>query len=120
MRPVAIVVGDEASQDVLEMPFVQDQQPVEALRAYGPYEALRHAVRLRGSARRTNNLAPNAAQYVVETVRELLVPVANQISEPFWAVAQGPCQLARLLGSPTARSASPCSRPDARVRCRVR
>jgi hypothetical protein len=28
--------------------------------------------------------------------------------------------LARLLGSPTARSAAPCSRPDARVRCRVR
>jgi hypothetical protein len=79
MRPVALVVGDEATQDVLEMRFVQDQQPVETLRANRAHEALRHAVRLRGPERRTNDLAPNAAKDFVETVRELLVPVANQI-----------------------------------------
>src|SRR5205814_35592 len=100
VRPVAIVVGDEASQDVLEMLFVQDQQPVETLRANGAHEALRHAVRLRRPERRTNNLVPNAAKYFVETGRELLVPVANQIPEPLWAVAQAPRQLAGLLGHP--------------------
>ena len=31
MRPVTVVVCDEISQDVLEMSFIQDQQPVETL-----------------------------------------------------------------------------------------
>jgi len=81
------------------MLLVQDKQPVETLRTNRAHEALRHAVRLRSPERRTNNLAPNPAKYFVETVRELLVPVANQIAEAFW-VAQAPCQLAGLLGHP--------------------
>ena len=31
VRPVAIVMFDEDGQDILEMLFVQDQQPVETL-----------------------------------------------------------------------------------------
>jgi hypothetical protein len=31
VRPVTIVMCDEVGQDVFEMSFVQDQQPVEAL-----------------------------------------------------------------------------------------
>ena len=79
VRPVATVVGDEDGQDLLEMLLVHDQQPVETLRANGPYEALRHPVRLGRPKGRANDLAPGAPKNFVETPAELLVPVANQV-----------------------------------------
>ena len=83
VRPVAIVMFDEDGQDILEMLFVQDQQPVETLRANSAYEAFRHAVRLRGAKRSPNNLASGAAKHLVEPIGELLVPIADHIAERF-------------------------------------
>jgi hypothetical protein len=42
MRPVAIVMIREHSEDPLKMLVVQDQQPVETLGANGPHKSLRH------------------------------------------------------------------------------
>ena len=58
MRPVAIVVVGVQRDGSLEVLLIQDQQPVETLRANGAYEAFRHAVRLRDAKRRANDLAP--------------------------------------------------------------
>ena len=43
---------DEDAEHPLEMPPVEDQQPVETLRADGSDEALRDGVRLRSTHRR--------------------------------------------------------------------
>ncbi len=56
MRPVPVVVIHEVSKDSLEMPGIQNEQPVEPLGANSPHEPLRHAVRLRGPKRRPNDL----------------------------------------------------------------
>ena len=100
VRPVTIVMLDEDSKDILEMLFVQDQQPVETLGANRAYEALRHRVRLWGQKRRANDLAAGAAKHLVKTVRKLLVPIAGQVADRFWPLAQTPCQLSGLLGYP--------------------
>jgi len=119
VRPAAIVVGDEARKDLLEMLFVRDKQPVETLRTNRAHEALRHAVRLRSPERRTNNLALNAAKYFVETVRELMVPVATNWPSPaynpdlndFFPVAQEGCGLACCR-----QQAASCSRASTKAR----
>jgi len=47
MRSVLVVMVDVNAQHVLEVPAVEDQQPVETLGAHCPDEALRNGVRLR-------------------------------------------------------------------------
>src|SRR6267378_8491715 len=97
---MAIVVINEDAKDMLEMLGVQDQEPIETLRANRPYEPLRDSVCLRGTKRRANDLNPIASEHPIETVGEFLVPVANQEPEGFRPVSQGPRQLARLLRDP--------------------
>ena len=60
------------------MLLIQDQQPVEALRANGAHEPLRHAIRLRGAKRRANDVDPITSKYFIKTGRELLVSIANE------------------------------------------
>jgi hypothetical protein len=78
---MTVVVINEDAKDMLELRWVQDQEPVETLRANRPYEALRHSVCLRGTKRRANDLHPIASEHPIETVGEYLVAVANQESE---------------------------------------
>ena len=41
MWPMAVVMIDEDANDLLEMLAVEDQEPIQTLRANGPYEPLR-------------------------------------------------------------------------------
>jgi hypothetical protein len=54
MWPMAVVVVDEHATDVLEMLAVEDQEPIQALRANRPHEPFRNTVCLR----RANDLYP--------------------------------------------------------------
>ena len=47
MRPVAVVVVDEDAKHSLEVPPVEDEQPVKAFGASGADEALGDRIRLR-------------------------------------------------------------------------
>jgi hypothetical protein len=97
---VGVVVINEDRQHVLEMLTVEDQEPIETLRANGPYEPLRHPVRLRRAKGRTNDLDPVTSKDRVKTVRELLVPIANQEANRFRPLRQPPRQLPSLLSDP--------------------
>ena len=76
--PVAVVVIHEHVEDARKLLLVQDQQPVQALRANGAHEPLRHPIRLRGAERCANDLDPIASKHFVKTGREFLVSVANE------------------------------------------
>ena len=77
MWPMAVVMVTEDANDLLETPAVEDQEPVQALRADRPHEPFRDTVCLRRSKRRTNDLYPLALEDPVNTLGELLIPIAN-------------------------------------------
>jgi len=78
----------------------EHQEPIETFGANSSYESLHDAVGLWRAKRRTNDLDPIAAEHVVETVSEFLIPVPNQEPERFRALRQCPCQVAGLLRHP--------------------
>ena len=63
----------ENGEDALKMLLVQDQHPIEALRANSAHEPLCDPVRLRGAKRRANDLQPNASKHRVKAAGEFLV-----------------------------------------------
>ena len=75
---MAVVVVDEDANHLLEMLAVEDQEPIQTLRANRPYEPFRDTVCLRRATRRANDLYPIAREDSVKTLRELLIPVANR------------------------------------------
>jgi hypothetical protein len=98
MRPVAVVVVGEDVEHTLEVAPVDDQEPVEALRADGANEALGDRVCLRRADRRLDDLDPFAHEDGVEVARELAVAVADQETQRYAPVVERPGELARLLG----------------------
>ena len=64
------------------------------------HEPLGNPVGLWRAKRRTNDLNPVTAEHVVKTVGEFVVPIANQKSDRFRALRQGPRQLPSLLDDP--------------------
>ncbi len=73
VRPVAVVVVDEDAKHALEVSLVDDEEPVETLRADGADEALGDGVRFRRSNRRPDRLDPFAVEDRVEVTSELAV-----------------------------------------------
>ena len=53
------VVITEDAKDLVEMRAIEDQQPIETLRADGPHQSLGHPVRLRRAKRCANDLDPS-------------------------------------------------------------
>ena len=100
MWSMAVVMVNEDANDLLEMVAVEDQEPIETLRANGPHEPFRDPVGLRGPKRRANDLHPIALENPVKTLGKLLIPIANQEAERFLALRQRPRQLAGLLCHP--------------------
>ena len=91
---------NEDANDLLEMAAVEDQEPIETLRANRPYESFRDTVCLGRAKRRANDLYPIALEDPVKTLGELLIPIANQEAERFLALRQRPRQLPGLLRHP--------------------
>jgi hypothetical protein len=61
-------VVDEDGEHPLEVPFVQDQHPIQTLRANRADEALRDPVRLRRAKWRPNDLDAFPAKHVVKAL----------------------------------------------------
>ena len=70
---VAVIVGHEHLETPLKMSLIQNEQPVEALRADCAHEPLGHPIGLRGTERRANDVDPLTLEHVVKLVGELLV-----------------------------------------------
>jgi hypothetical protein len=100
MWPMAIVAVHKYNDSSLKVLLVQKQQPVETFRADGAHEPLGDPVGLGRTKRRPNDLNSVAAEHVIETIRELLIPIANQKPHRFRALGQGPRQLPSLLNDP--------------------
>src|SRR5947208_852462 len=102
MWPMAVVVVDEGSEHAAEVALIDDQQPVEALGADGPDEALCDRVSLRRPHGRLDDLDAFAGEHGVKVARELAVAVADQEPKRRWPLLEHPDELARLLRDPCA------------------
>ena len=100
MGPVFVVMGYEHLENALKVFLVQNEQPVETLRADGAHEPLGHPVGLRGAERRANDFDPVTPEHVVKLVGEFLVPIAKQEANGFRAARHRPGQLASALEDP--------------------
>jgi hypothetical protein len=98
MGPMAVVMVDEDANDLLEMLAVEDQEPIQTLRANRPHEPFRDTVGLGCTKRRANDLYPFALEDPSNS--ETLIPIANQEAERFLALRQRPRQLPGLLRHP--------------------
>ena len=100
MWAMAVVMVNKDANDLLQMLVVEDQEPIQTLRANSPHEPFRDPVGLRGPKRRANDLHSIALEDPVKTLGELLIPIANQEAERFLALRQRPRQLPGLLRHP--------------------
>ena len=87
VRPVAFVVLHEDAQHALELPPVDDEEPIETLGPDGADEALGDRIRPRRSNRRPDDLDPFAVEDRVEVTSELAVAIADQEAERRRALA---------------------------------
>jgi hypothetical protein len=87
VRPVAVVVLDEDAQRPLELPPVDDEEPIETFGPDGADEALGDRIRPRRSNRRPDDLDPFATEDRVEVTNELAVAIADQEAERRRALA---------------------------------
>ena len=62
MWSMAVVMVDEDANDLLEMLAVEDQEPIQTLRANRPHKPLRDTVCLGRAKRRANDLYPIALE----------------------------------------------------------
>lgn len=88
-------MSDVHIENAREVLRVQNQQPIETLRANRPDKALRDAVRLWRLNRCSDDPNPSTLKQLIEAVRKFAVVVANQHPHRLSAVEQRPCDLPR-------------------------
>ena len=95
-----VVVSDVLGQYVLKMSSSEDQESIGAFSADGADESLGERVSSRCSNGRLNDPDPLGAEHLVETRRELGVPIPDE--ELGWArsARKVETQIARLLDNP--------------------
>jgi hypothetical protein len=84
MWPFGIVVVDVGSEHALEMPLIQDEEPVQALGPHRPDPAFRVSIRSGRLHRRADHLAGRATEDLIKGQRELAVSITHE--EPVAAV----------------------------------
>src|SRR6266849_439809 len=100
MRPLRVVVVDVDAERPFEVAAVEDQQPVEALRADRSDEALCDRVCLRRPHGSLHGPDAFAAEHFVEGTAVLAVAVADEEADVL--VGEIEAEVARLLGHPVA------------------
>jgi hypothetical protein len=116
MRSVLVVMVDLNATHALEVPAVEDQQPVKTLGAHCPDEALRNGVRLRRPRRRLHD--PDAGAANTSSKKPLYLLSRSLIRKRTDCSAKSRPRL-RACWSPRRRSGWPCRlQPDAPARMR--
>jgi hypothetical protein len=96
-------VVDVDAEHPLEVPPVEDQEPVEAFGAGGADEALGDRVRPRCSDRCADDLQAFASEDGVEVAGELAVTIADEKAQRRGMFLERPGELASLLRYPRRR-----------------
>jgi hypothetical protein len=109
MWPFGIVVVDVDSEHSLQMPLIQDEEPVQALGPHRPDPAFRVRIRSGRLHRRADHLAGRAAEDLIKGPRELAVSITHE--EPaatveFWALEDEISSLLRDPGGVRLRGAA--------------
>ena len=94
----------ERQQNTLEMPGIQDKQPIEALGANRPHELFGDPIRLRDLDRCPNNTNAGALKDRVKAGCEFAIVIANEHTHRLVALGERPSDLPRLLRDPRAVS----------------
>ena len=110
MGPMLVVMTDVDREDAFKVAAVHDQEPVEALAAYGADPALDERVRAWCPDRCPDRPDALGAEHFVERRRELAVAVVDQEPDRLGSVDEPFDDVACLLGGPLARQV----RSDAR------
>ena len=100
MWSVPVVMFDERLEDPFQVLLVENQQPVETLRADGAHKSLGGPVGLWRATWRPHDLYALGSEHVVKTISKFLIPIANQKSHRLRTLCQDPGQLPRLLNDP--------------------
>ena len=100
MGSVLVVVGHEHLENARKVLLAHNQHPVQTFRAGCAHKTLGHAVGLRDAKRCADDLDPVASKHLVKSVGEFLVPIANQETDVFGAIPQGPRHLPGVLRHP--------------------
>ena len=77
MRPPTVVMIDELGEHALQMPGVQDQEPIQAFGSSGADEPLGDPVRLGYLNRRPNDSNVLGLEYGIEAACELAIVIAD-------------------------------------------
>jgi hypothetical protein len=112
VRTVAVVVVDEDTEHTLEVTLVEDQEPVDALRADGADELLSDRIRRRSADRRPDDLYAFALEHGVEVTRERAVAVADGAGVDRSLGVQANCRACWMTHSPLGFAVQParCTR----------
>ena len=78
MWPFGIVVVDVDSQHRLQMPLIQDEEPVQALGPHRPDPAFRVRIRSGRLHRRADHRAGRAAEDLIKSQWELAVSITHE------------------------------------------
>jgi hypothetical protein len=78
MWPLGIVVVDVDSEHALEMPLIQNEEPVQALGPHRPNPPFRVSIRSGRLHRRADHLAGRAAEDLIKGQGELVVSIAHE------------------------------------------
>ena len=117
VRSLGVVVVDVHPQDVFKVAAVEDEQPVEALRADRSDETFGDRVRFRRPNGCFHDPDLFAAEHLVERTGVLAVSVADQ--EPGSLEQPGETQVASLLGPPSGLVVQPASQTR-RLACSIK
>jgi hypothetical protein len=95
-----VVVADVGREDSFEVASVHDQDPVEALAAYGADPAFDERVRARCPHRCADDPDAVGAEHLIERRRELAVAVVDQEADRLRPLDERLDDVARLLARP--------------------
>jgi len=102
MRPPAVVMINEHGERALQVPSVQDQEPIQAFGSSRADEPLCDRIRLGCLNRRPNDSDVFSLEYRIEPTRELAIAIADQKTNRVGPFGDRPRHLPRLLRDPFA------------------
>jgi len=112
---MAVVVIDKHGQRPLEMPRIEDEQPVKTLGPSGSDEPFRDPIGFRHLNGRANDAGPLRLEHRIEALRKLAIVIAQQ--KAHWLVALNArhetCRACCVTHSPSGCAVQP-------ARCRRR
>jgi hypothetical protein len=100
MWTMAVVVPGVAAKDTLEMPCIDDQEMIEALRSDGSDESFRVGIGVRRPKRGSQNLGALGPEDLVEARHVFRVAVADEELGFDFFVDDVTGHVPRLLGDP--------------------